>query len=251
MPNPNAEANLLLSALSPRERQMFLSKLEDVVLPVKAKLFHAGKVPAFAYFITSGVASVVAHTSEGEDVEVGMIGREGVVGGLQLLGPGSTSTDCFMQLSGGAKRIRFAELQELFHASPEIRALILESVQEQATSLAQIAACNRLHEAEARLCRWLLMASDRIGQDVLNFTQEFLAEMIGTGRPRVTIVAGTLQSSGLIEYTRGRVHILDRSRLEDAACDCYQIVKTSYFGLYHREHADFDTHSLGASAKHS
>ena len=250
MPNPHAEPNLLLAALPLRERELLLPKLEDVILPIKAKLFHAGRVPVYAYFITSGLASVVAHTNEGEDVEVGMVGHEGLVGGLQLLGPGCTSTDCFMQLSGSAQRIRFLELQELFHASPAIRARVLECVQEQAISLAQVAACNRLHEAEARLCRWLLMASDRVGQDVLNFTQEFLAEMIGTGRPRVTIVAGVLQASGLIEYTRGRVKILSRAKLEDAACDCYQIVKASHFELYHRDDAARESRGPSASTNH-
>jgi CRP-like cAMP-binding protein len=108
----------------------------------------------------------------------------------------------------------------------------LEFVQEQTLSVSQIAGCNRLHEAEARLARWLLMAQDRTRSDVLNFTQEFLAMMLGAQRTTVTLVAGDLQRSGLIEYRRGRVKILNRKSLEEAACDCYKVIKNLYNNLY-------------------
>jgi DNA-binding MarR family transcriptional regulator len=105
-------------------------------------------------------------------------------------------------------------------------------VQEQALTIGQIAACNRLHEAEERLARWLLMARDRTQSDVLNITQEFLAEMLGARRTTVTMVAGALQRSGFIEYRRGHVRILDRINLEAASCDCYKVIKRLYHGLY-------------------
>jgi CRP-like cAMP-binding protein len=123
-------------------------------------------------------------------------------------------------------------VQKAFRSSEEVRTRILEFVQEQAFSLEQIAACHRLHEAEERLARWLLTVQDRIGSDVLDLTQEFLAQMLGAQRTTVTMAAGALQRSGLIEYQRGRVKILNRENLEAAACDCYQVTKQLYANLY-------------------
>jgi CRP-like cAMP-binding protein len=137
-----------------------------------------------------------------------------------------------MQLAGTGYRIPLADLHEAFLDSAEIRARILEFVQEQALSLSQLAACHRLHDAEERLSRWLLMVKDRVNSDVIDLTQEFLAEMLGSRRTTVTLAAGVLQRSGLIEYTRGRVRILDRDKLEQAACDCYQVVKALHHKLY-------------------
>ncbi len=140
-----------------------------------------------------------------------------------------------MQLDGTALRIPLQELRKVFRSSEEVRSRILEFVQEQALSVSQVAGCNRLHEAEARLARWLLMARDRTQSDLLHFTQEFLAMMLGAQRTTVTMVAGGLQRSGLIEYHRGQVKILDRQNLEDAACDCYQITKNLYQNLYKKQ----------------
>jgi hypothetical protein len=140
-----------------------------------------------------------------------------------------------MQLEGSALRIRLSDLKHAFRSSEEIRDRLLEFVQEQAVSVNQIAGCNRLHEAEERLARWLLMAQDRTQSDVLNFTQEFLAMMLGSRRTTVTLIAGSLQRAGLIEYSRGRVKILDRDHLESAACDCYKIIKELFANLYQQD----------------
>ena len=125
-----------------------------------------------------------------------------------------------------------AELKEIFETSEEVRERILESVQEQTLTIGQISTCNRLHESQERLARWLLMARDRTQSDELNITQEFLAQMLGSRRTTVTVVAGALQRSGFIEYSRGRVRIIDHKNLEAAACDCYKVVKRLYDGLY-------------------
>jgi Mn-dependent DtxR family transcriptional regulator len=119
-----------------------------------------------------------------------------------------------------------------FRTNEEVRERLLEFVQEQAVSLSQLAGCNRLHDNEERLARWLLMAQDRTQSETLNFTQEFLAMMLGSRRTTVTLIAGLLQRRGLIKYQRGKVKILDRTELETAACDCYQITKELYAGLY-------------------
>jgi CRP-like cAMP-binding protein len=128
-----------------------------------------------------------------------------------------------------------ADLRRFFQSSPEIRQRLLEFVQAEALSLGQLAACQRLHEAEQRLARWLLMAHDRVQSDTLNFTQEFLGMMLGSRRTTVTAVAGALQERGLIEYRRGSVQILDRDKLEGTACQCYQVTKTLYRNLYKRD----------------
>jgi|SRR5580698_1653517 CRP-like cAMP-binding protein len=224
--------NLLLSSLSSESRSLLMSQATSVPLPLRMALYEAEQVPRYAYFPTSGIASVVTVMGNGSTAEVGLIGREGLVGSLHLLGSLPVPTRCFMQLEGSGLRIPMAELKKAFRSSDEIRNRILEFVQEQALGVSQLAACQRLHEAEARLSRWLLMAQDRIQGDILEFTQEFLAMMLSAQRTTVTMVAGALQRSGLIEYKRGRVKILDREKLEEAACDCYQVTKRLYARLY-------------------
>lgn len=139
-----------------------------------------------------------------------------------------------MQVGGSGLRISLSALRKAFGASEEIRERILEFQQEQAMCLSQVAGCHRLHEAEQRLARWLLMVEDCTQTDLLNLTQEFLGMMLGSRRTTVSAAAGELQGAGLIEYQRGRIKILDRPRLEAAACDCYPIAKQLHAGLYSR-----------------
>lgn len=224
--------NRLLSSLSPEALKLLASHCSPVDLPVRTQLYEPEEVPQHAFFMTSGMASVVTPMLDGGTAEVEVIGREGLVGSLHLLGSAPVNTSCFMQLPGTGLRIGLPELRKAFQVSQEIRARILELIQHQALSVSQIAGCNRLHEAEARLSRWLLMAQDRIQSEVLHLTQEFLAEMLGTQRTTVTTVAGVLQRSGLIEYRQGVVKIKDRESLQAAACDCYRIVRQLYTNLY-------------------
>ena len=226
-------SNHLLSALSPACRELLLRNATAVALPLRTMLYEQRSTPTYAYFLTSGIASTVTQMSDGETAEVAMTGREGLVGGLQVLGPGQDlTTSCFTQLEGTALRIPIADLRESFQYTQEVRDLVLEFVQMEMMMISQIAACNRLQEAEERLSRWLLMARDRTGSDTLGFTQEFLAQMLGARRATVTLVAGSLQRSGLIEYHRGQVKILNNESLEAAACDCYNVIKRLYDGLY-------------------
>jgi CRP-like cAMP-binding protein len=182
--------------------------------------------------MTSGIASVVTAMADGKTAEVGVIGREGIVGAFHLLGPALTSTDCFVQITASALRISLSDLRTAFRSSEEIRDRVLEFVQEQSLSLGQLAGCHRLHEQEERLARWLLMVEDRTQSDAFEITQDFLAQMLGAKRTTVTVVASALQRDGLIEYTRGKIRILDRDRLEDAACSCYAVLRNFYLNLY-------------------
>jgi CRP-like cAMP-binding protein len=229
---PPEGTNLLLNSLSAKSRDRLLAHTTAIPLPLRAVLYEPEEQPRYGYFLTSGVASVVATVEEGGSAEVGMIGSEGIVGSLQLLGPAAVPTQCFMQAEGTALRIPFTELRKAFHESGEIHERILEFVQSQALSASQISGCHRLHGAEERLARWLLMVRDRIKSDALGLTQEFLGQMLGARRTTVTLVAGALQQSGIIEYSRGHVHVLNPESLESAACSCYPILRDLARNLY-------------------
>jgi CRP-like cAMP-binding protein len=229
-------ANLLLNSLSSKNRDLLLLNAKVVDLPAPTVLYEPDQTPRYAYFMTSGIASIVTSMPEGSTAEVGIIGREGVVGSLHLLGPAPVQTRCYVQVPGTALRIPFEDLHKTFLSSDGIRQRALEFVQEEALSLSQIAGCNRLHEAEERLARWLLMVVDRVetgnGAVTIPITQEVLAVMLGSRRTTVTLAAGVLQRSGLIDCSRGHIHILDRQRLEEAACDCYGVTKKLLNNLY-------------------
>lgn len=237
--------NLFLESLSPASHAWLSSRSIAVELPIRSSLYVAETTPEFAYFLTSGIASVVATMADGKMAEVGVIGREGIVGCLHLLGPGLVSTECFIQMTGTARRIQLATLRRAFRSSEEIRDRILEFVQEQALSLGQLAGCHRLHEQDERLARWLLMVQDRTQMDVLNITQEFLAEMLGAKRVTVTVAAGALQRRGLIEYRRGVIRILDRAGLEGAACSCYAGLKNLHRHLYKNSWSSMNQNGSG------
>ena len=225
-------SNLLLASLPADVHAALSVDLEAVPLPLRTVLFESEETPRFVYFITSGIASVVTEMAGGEEVEVGLLGREGLPGSIHLLGPQTGSARCFMQVAGSGMRMGFQKFQKAFMEIPELHRLVLRHVQYDVLILAQLAACNRVHEVEERLARWLLMVEDRLGQPDLALTQEFLGQMLGARRSSVTVVAGILQRSGLIEYHRGHVKILDRIALEDAACECYPMTRKLFQNLY-------------------
>ncbi len=224
--------NALLRALSPASREQILSHTKEVPLPIRTELQAAQEPPRYIYFLTSGIASVVVALSEGGSAETALIGREGLTSGYALLGKSNSPTECFIQVAGSGYRIEFERARELFLQSEEIRTRILECVQQQALATGQVAACNKLHDAEARLARWLLMVSDRTGEDSFKLTQEFIAQMLGTRRTTVALVAGALQRSGFIEYSRGKVTIRSREHLATAACECYEVTRRLMTEMY-------------------
>jgi CRP-like cAMP-binding protein len=223
-------SNLILNAL-PAQLNEFRAKLSPVPLPVGMALYEAHEAPKFGHFLTSGIASVVTTMKDGGSVETGMWAREGLAECMHLAGSDRVPSRCFMQMGGTALRMPFADLTRDVESLEPLRAAIQHSIQTQALILGQLIACNRLHEVEERLARWLLMLQDRTQGDEILITQEFLAEMLGSRRTTVTLAAGALQRIGLIEYQRGRVHILDRERLESAACECYPVIKKLSNGL--------------------
>jgi len=225
-------SNLLLGTLPSAYRSSLLKRLKPVSLPLRSVLYEPDETPKFAHFITSGIASIVSSMADGASAEVGIWGKEGLVESFHLLGKAKIPTRCFIQMEATALRMPFKELQAAFLENPELRQPVLQCVQSQGFILGQLAACNRLHEAEQRLARWLLMVRDRVDSENYFLTQEFLANMLGSRRTTVTAAAGTLQRKGLIKYTRGRIRIIDAVGLESAACECYKTVRNLYLNFY-------------------
>ena len=224
--------NRLLSALSDASRDRILARSTAVSLPLKFSFYGAGESPTYAYFITSGLASIVMNTSDGGSAEVSLVGYEGFVGAFHLLGPAVAPLSAFMQVEGTGIRVLFADLKVLFRGCDEITEQILEFTQAQMLTISNTAGCNLLHQAEARLARWLLTADDRTRSNGLSLTQEFLGIMLGVRRTTVNFVVSALEARGLIQTVRGHITIVDRAGLEKAACDCYQVTRRLQDGLY-------------------
>jgi CRP-like cAMP-binding protein len=224
--------NRLLQSLTQKSRHAVIAKSKLVNLAVRQTLSEAGGVPESAFFPLSGFASEVVRLSDGEFVETGLVGNEGVTGSYYLLGPSSSVHHCFVQTKGTAYEIPFRELEELFANSTDLRSGILKYVQHQIAHLAQVAACNRAHDATPRFARWLLTVQDRTRAAEFSLTQDFLAQMLGIGRPTLNIVARSFEKAGLVGHRRGSIRILDRSGLRAMACICYETTRQVFAQLY-------------------
>ncbi len=218
--------NEILLQLPANERKPLLARLEFVRLKTHHVLHEARRSIRSVYFIDSGLASVLSVMRDGRCVEVGLIGKEGLVGSAVTAGFRKSFTRVITQVDATAAfRLDADVFLGLLDRSPELRRQLQRFSQVAAVELAQIAACNGLHQVQQRLARWLLMSQDRLGSTSVPLTQEFLALMLGTRRSSVTIAAGILQKAGIITYTRGNVNVLSRSALEAAACECYELIR--------------------------
>jgi CRP-like cAMP-binding protein len=180
------------------------------------------------YFLEDGIASVVVTVADGNTVEVGIIGIDGVVGLPILLGTDNIPGRTFIQIGGSGFRIDAKPLKREFERQSEFRSLLLKYVQGFLVQTAQTAVCNRLHNIEERLARWLLSCRDRMHSDQLRLTHDFLGQMLGAPRTTVTLAAGLLHRAGMIDYSRGIVTVKDRAALEGSACECYQVVRQEF-----------------------
>jgi CRP-like cAMP-binding protein len=223
--------NVVLISVPSDEYALLRPHLEHVELPQQLILQETGQRIDFAYFLNEGLASLVVLTRDGRSVEVAIVGKEGMIGTPLAVGLRQGPYRAITQISGQALRIKSAALEEILQSAPELRLILNRYVLIQGLQIAQIAACNRLHEIEQRLARWLLMCQDRVDSDLLPITHEFLAQMLGTGRPSVSLAAGILQRAGLIENLRGTVKILNRPQLEESACECYRAIQHFNGGL--------------------
>ena len=218
--------NKVLLGLPPKEAEMLIPKLEFVRLKVHHVLHEPGDTLKSAYFPNSGLVSILSVFPDGKCVEVGLVGREGFIGLPLVAGFRTANTRAIIQIEASAFRIDADALAGILQQSRALDRRLQQFSQVLAMEVTQVAACNRLHEVNERLARWLLMSADRVESNCVPLTQEFLANMLGTRRSSVTVAAGMLEKAGLIANSRGRVDIIDRKRLEEAACDCYQMMRT-------------------------
>jgi CRP-like cAMP-binding protein len=214
--------NRILGALRAEERERLSPKMQQVELTLGKVIYQAGTRLEYLYFPTTAVVSSVYTTRDGESAQVALIGNEGVTGLELFLGGESAHYQSVAQISGEAIRILAKPLLAEFAKCGAFQREILRYGRALFLQVSQTAVCNRLHSVEQRLCRWLLECDDRVSGDEITMTQETIAHMLGVRREGVTVAAGRLQDSGLIQYSRGHIHILHRGALATIACECYR-----------------------------
>lgn len=234
MPHPIRESvrNRILAALPVEEFKLTAEKLHRVELALGQSLHRAGEPIEQVFFVESGFISALSMLSDGAPLEIGLIGAEGVAGVSVILGATNSYSETMCQTGGGAYRIAVGALKEVVAQAPHLRDLLLRYTHVFHVQVAQTAACNAHHDLGQRLARWLLAAHDRTGVAELSLTQDLIAVMLGVRRSTVSVAASTLQKAGVIRYQHGRITILDRTGLEDAACECYEAVASEYRALF-------------------
>jgi CRP-like cAMP-binding protein len=231
MPPPAGDLplrNRILAALSPVERERLLALMEPVRLELRDVVFEPNRTIEHVFFPEDGVISILGLLEDGSAVETATVGNEGMVGVPVFLGAMQMAGQAFAQVPGSAWRMPAAALREEVRRGSPLAQLLGRYTQALFTLVAQSSACNRKHLVEQRCARWLLMTHDRVGGDTFELTHLFLSQMLGVRRATVSETAAQLQQAGLIEYTRGRITILDRARLEAAACPCYGIIRGEF-----------------------
>lgn len=217
--------NIILLTISETDYHSIRPHLEYVDLPHHLVLNEAGGKLEYGYFPNRGLVSLVVTMKDGKSVEAGVMGNEGLTGITAAVGLSRDSLKAVVQVAGDGFRIEVGALEGILGSTPELRLMISRFAILRGMQVAQTAACNRLHNLKQRLARWLLMTQDRVPSEFLPITHDFLATMLGTGRPSVTLAAGVLQMQGIIEYTHGAVRILNRKKLEHSACECYGVIQ--------------------------
>jgi CRP-like cAMP-binding protein len=227
MPNSNA----ILASLSAGDAAALQPHLKPLYLESKRILFDVGNTIDAVYFPTGAVVSLVVGLSTGEMVEGAMVGKDGVVGAAAALDSKVALTQAIIQLPGDAFMCEATIFKGVAMQSEKLLGLLFRHEQALYAQAQQSTACMAAHDVLSRLCRWLMRARDLSGSDTLNFTQEFLAEMLGVRRTSVTVDAHSLQHAGLIKYSRGKIQILDVDGLREGACECYETVRSQYAKL--------------------
>jgi CRP-like cAMP-binding protein len=217
--------NHFLDSLEARDLDRLAPQLSEVQIARNQLLDEAGEEIAFVYLPVDSILSVLTVMKDGAQVESRTIGREGGYGLLQALGAPVSFERTICQVSGRAWRAPLAALREAAATSLSVREEIVRHAQASLLQASQSTACNTLHRAEQRLCRWLLLTQDRVGSDIVPLTQEHLAIMVGVQRTTVTAAAQALQDRGAIAYARGKIRVLDRPALERCACECYEAIR--------------------------
>jgi CRP-like cAMP-binding protein len=220
--------NRLLADLPPEEDAQLRPHLEHISLGVKEVIYEPFQPIPYIYFPETGVTSILVIMGDGKASEVGLVGREGMLGLPVFLGAETSPGRSYSQVPGESRRMAAPVFTEVLPRAGTLARRLQRYTQALFTQISQSAACNNLHEIAQRCCRWLLMTHDRVGSDEFLLTHEFLAAMLGVRRASVSAVAATLQRAGLIRYHRGQMTIINRPGLEAAACECYRIITTEY-----------------------
>lgn len=229
MPAPHdPRQNQLLAVLAPAEWERWEPHLECVELPLGRVLYESGRKLGHVYFPVDAIVSLLYVMEDGASAEIAVVGREGIVGIAVFMGGESTTNRAIVQSAGRGYRLRAGVLMEEFERGGLVQHLLLRYTQALITQMAQTAVCNRHHNLDQQLCRWLLLSLDRLPGQELVMTQELIANMLGVRREGVTEAAGHLQKAGLIEYQRGHIRVLDRPALERRTCECYAVVRREY-----------------------
>jgi CRP-like cAMP-binding protein len=217
--------NRVLLAAPDDEYELMRSDLTYVDLPHHLSLHEPTQTIEFVYFPNRGMVSQVVVTKDGRTVEVGVVGIEGFVGAGLAAGLSRSSVREIIQIAGDGSRMMANALERILRTAPRLQAILNRHAGLQAMQVAQTAACNRLHEIQQRLSRWLLMTQDRVQFGLLPITHDFIATMMGTDRSTVSLGAAVLQKKGILEYVRGAVKIVNRRKLEKSACECYEVIR--------------------------
>jgi CRP-like cAMP-binding protein len=225
-------ANRILLALAPATLEALLPSLELVNTNRGQIVDRVDQRVDYLHFVNRGLISLVKTMRDGRTVEIGAVGIEGVTGAASLFGLDTAVLDSVVQIQGEAFRVRRDVLRQYVTRDDVLRAIFESYTHFAISQIAQTAACNRLHLLEERFCRWLLIAHDSARSDTFPLTQEFIAMMLGVQRSGISIAANLLRKSGLIQYTRGNVTIMDRKGLEDGACECYAVMRRDLEKLF-------------------
>jgi CRP-like cAMP-binding protein len=220
--------NQLLAVLQQPEWAEWELHLEPVDLALGQVLSEPGGKLTHVYFPTSCIVSLLYVTAEGDSAEIAVVGNEGIVGVSLFMGGETTPSRAIVQSSGNAYRLKGSVMMREFNRAGPVMHLLLRYTQALITQMSQTAVCNRHHTLDQQLCRWLLLSLDCLKSNELIMTQELIANMLGVRREGVTEVAGLLHKTGLIDYRRGHITVIDRSRLEKRTCECYAVVKKEY-----------------------
>ena len=218
-------SNLILLSISDSDYALLRPHLEYLIMPSHLVLHEGGGKLEFTHFPNRGVISLVVVMKDGGTAEAGIVGNEGFTGTPAAVGLSRSPLQSVVQITGDGFRVEVAALQNTLESAPHLQMMLSRYAVVQGMQVAQTAACNRLHDIKQRLARWLLMTQDRVDSETLPITHDFLATMLGTDRPSVSVAAGVLQKEKLIEYSRGAVKIVNRKKLEDSACECYGITQ--------------------------
>ncbi|QHE76139.1 Crp/Fnr family transcriptional regulator [Hydrogenophaga sp. PBL-H3] len=220
--------NQLLACLPHAEWQHWKPMLELVHLPLGKVLYESGEQMTFVCFPTSGIVSLLYVLQNGSSAEIAVVGNEGVVGVSILMGGNTTPSRAVVQSAGMGYRLSADTIKRDFDTAGPVMHLMLRYTQALLTQMCQTAVCNRHHSLDQQLCRWLLLSLDRLTGNELRMTQDLISNMLGVRREGVTEAALKLQAAGVIRYSRGRITVLDRPKLEARTCECYEVVRAEY-----------------------